>query len=149
MSVDADGLLQVTAIDHCSGDQQSINIKIEKQGNLKPAQIQQMKNDAALFAEQDRNFNAGVAAKNGFEQFIWKMETIKKDANAWRKLSAIDQATVDALIDEAKEWLNNNTNASSKDFEKKTDELNGMFKPLEAKTIDLTPLEVEDEDGMW
>ena len=67
------------------------------------------------------------------------MEKIKKDLGAWERLTAANQATVEALIEEAKEWLGENKNASSKDFEKKIDKIERKFRPLEAKTVDIQP----------
>jgi len=44
---------------------------------------------------------------------------------------------VGGLIEEAKEWLAGNQDATPKVFDKKYDELNDMFKPLAQKTVDI------------
>ena len=54
-----------------------------------------------------------------------------------------------ALLEEAKEWFAGNQDATPKAFEKKMDELNGMFKPLERKTINTAPIELDDDAWNW
>ena len=90
MEVDKSGLLKVTAVDHASGDLQQIEIKVEKKGNLTDDQIKRMKEEANQFAKDDMNFNAAIAAKVGFEQFVNKMKAVKKDAAGWGRLTPVD-----------------------------------------------------------
>ncbi len=75
--VDANGILNVKAKDKTSGKEQSI--RIEASSGLKKEDIERMKKEAELNAEEDKKKKEGVEAKNLAEQLIYTAEKAIKD----------------------------------------------------------------------
>jgi len=76
--VDANGILNVKAIDKASGKEQSI--RIEASSGLTPAEIEKMQKDAEANASQDTQKKELVDAKNLAEQLIYTAEKSLKDS---------------------------------------------------------------------
>jgi molecular chaperone DnaK len=75
--VDANGILNVTALDKGTGKEQSI--KIEGSSGLSEEEVEKMKADAETHAEEDKKKKDLVEAKNTAEQLIYAAEkTIKE-----------------------------------------------------------------------
>jgi len=76
--VDANGILNVSAKDKASGKAQSI--KIEATTQLSKEEIEKLKNEAALHADEDKKKKELVEIKNQSEQLIYTAEKSVKDA---------------------------------------------------------------------
>ncbi len=76
--VDANGILNVKAKDKQSGKEQSI--RIEARSSLKPEDIERMKKEAELHAEEDKQKKEIVEARNLADQLIYTAEKAVKDA---------------------------------------------------------------------
>lgn len=76
--VDANGILNVSAKDKASGKIQSIRIEASTQ--LSKDEIEKLKNEAAMHAEEDKNKKEMIEAKNQAEQLIYVSEKSVKDA---------------------------------------------------------------------
>jgi len=78
--VDANGILNVKAMDKASGKAQSI--KIEASSGLKEEDIKKMQADAELHAEEDKKKRELVDVKNTAEMIIYTAEKALKDNEA-------------------------------------------------------------------
>ncbi len=78
--IDANGILNVKAKDKTTGKEQSI--RIEASSGLNKDDIEKMKKDAELHAEEDKNKKEEVEAKNIAEQMIYTAEKAIKDNGA-------------------------------------------------------------------
>ena len=76
--IDANGILSVKAIDKASGKEQSI--RIEAKSSLSKEDIEKMKKDADLHAEEDRKKKELAEVKNTAESLIYTAEKSLKDA---------------------------------------------------------------------
>ncbi len=76
--VDANGILSVKAKDKASGKEQSI--RIEARSGLTDAEIEKMKKDAELHAEEDRLKKDQAETRNQAEQLSYTAEKALKDA---------------------------------------------------------------------
>eukprot|EP01065_Artemidia_motanka_P028353 TRINITY_DN3363_c1_g1_i1.p1 TRINITY_DN3363_c1_g1~~TRINITY_DN3363_c1_g1_i1.p1 ORF type:complete len:665 (+),score=184.46 TRINITY_DN3363_c1_g1_i1:238-1995(+) len=80
--IDANGIMHVTAEDmHNRSNQQTVTITNEK-GRLSSAQIDQMCQDAELFAEADRRARERAQARNELEQYAYSMQAQHEGAPA-------------------------------------------------------------------
>lgn len=70
--VDANGIMNISAIDKTTGKRQQITI--QSSGGLNEAQIQQMVQDAEKFKEEDKRQKEIIAAKNDAEALIYAVE---------------------------------------------------------------------------
>ena len=92
--VDANGILNVKALDKASGKTQSI--KIEASSGLKEEDIKKMQADAEVHAEEDKKKKETVDVKNTAEMIIYTAEKAIKDNEA--KISADVKDGVNAKI---------------------------------------------------
>ncbi len=76
--LDANGILSVKAKDKTSGKEQSI--RIEAQSSLSKEDIEHMKKDAELHAEEDKKKKEAVEQRNLADQMIYTAEKALKDA---------------------------------------------------------------------
>ncbi len=76
--IDANGILSVKAKDKTSGKEQSI--RIEAKTSLSKEDIEKMKKDAELFAEEDKKKKEAVEIRNNADQLIYTAEKALKDA---------------------------------------------------------------------
>ncbi|MCF0209904.1 MAG: molecular chaperone DnaK [Bacteroidales bacterium] len=116
--IDANGILNVSALDKATGKQQSI--KIEASSGLSDEEIQRMKADAEAHAEEDKRMKEESDKINAADSMIFQTENFLKD-NADKvpadKKSEVENALKDlkdahakrdlAGIDRATETLNN------------------------------------------
>ncbi len=76
--IDANGILSVKAKDKTSGKEQSI--RIEAQSSLSKEDIEKMKKEAEIHADEDKAKKEAVEAKNMADQMIYTAEKALKDA---------------------------------------------------------------------
>jgi molecular chaperone DnaK len=76
--IDANGILNVSAKDKASGKSQSIRIEVSTQ--LSKEEVEKLKQEAAVHAEEDRKKKDLAEARNQAEQMIYLAEKSLKDA---------------------------------------------------------------------
>ncbi|MDO8515649.1 MAG: molecular chaperone DnaK [bacterium] len=76
--IDANGILNVKAVDKASGKSQSV--RIEATTNLSKDEVERLKQDAAKFAAEDERKRAVIEAKNHAESMVYLTEKSLKDA---------------------------------------------------------------------
>ncbi len=72
--LDANGIVNVSALDKATGKQQSI--RIEGNGSLSDSDIQQMVEDAEKFADEDKKKREHIEAKNSLDTKLYQAEKI-------------------------------------------------------------------------
>ncbi|KIY71076.1 heat shock protein 70 [Cylindrobasidium torrendii FP15055 ss-10] len=143
--VDADGILRVSAADKGTGKSESITIE---KGRLLPDEIDRMILEAEQFAEEDRVQRERVENLNRLSTFIYGLKTQMSDQDGYvTKISADDKATLQSIIEEGREWLEENeSSGSAEDFEEKLSELQGMVNSITSKLYDSSSAEWERPD---
>jgi len=77
-----------------------------------------MLRDAEEFAEQDKADKARIDARNSFESYIYSMRNTIEDKEKLKdKISSDDAETIQEALNDAKDWLENNTDADKEDYE--------------------------------
>ena len=97
--IDANGILNVTALDKATGKQQKI--RIEASSGLSDAEIQRMKDEAATNAEADKKESERITKLNQADSLIFQTEKQLKEFGD--KLSADKKAAVEAALAKLKE----------------------------------------------
>ena len=97
--IDANGILNVTALDKATGKQQKI--RIEASSGLSDAEIQRMKDEAAANAEADKKETERITKLNQADSLIFQTEKQLKEFGD--KLSAGKKAAVEAALAKLKE----------------------------------------------
>ena len=97
--IDANGILNVTAVDKATGKQQKI--RIEASSGLSDAEIQRMKDEAAANAEADKKELERITKINHADSLIFQTEKQLKEFGD--KLSADNKTKVEAALAKLKE----------------------------------------------
>ena len=97
--IDANGILNVTALDKATGKQQKI--RIEASSGLSDAEIQRMKDEAAANAEADKKESERITKLNQADSLIFQTEKQLKEFGD--KLSTDKKAAVEAALAKLKE----------------------------------------------
>ncbi len=99
--IDSNGILNVTASDKGTGKEQHITIKGST--GLTPEEIEQMKKDAEIHAEEDRKKKELIDARNTADALVFNLEKQMREHDA--KLSDVLKKKVNTKIGEVKEIL--------------------------------------------
>jgi molecular chaperone DnaK len=97
--IDANGILSVSAKDLGSNKEQTV--KIEQSSGLNEAEIERMRKDAEVHAEEDKRKQRLAEARNRSEALCFQTEKLIKENG--EKLSASDKAPIEAAITKARE----------------------------------------------
>jgi L1 cell adhesion molecule like protein len=125
--LDANGILQVNAVEKGTGKAEKITITNDK-GRLSKEDIEKMVKAAEEFKEADEKQKQRVEAKNGLESYVYNLRnTFKKGdteaaKRAWEK--------VEPTIEEAIRWMDSNQQASKEEYEDKQKELEEKLNPV-------------------
>lgn len=94
--IDASGILTVTAKDKATGKTQ--NIRIEASTGLSKDEIERMKKDAEMHAEEDKHKKELIEARNMADTLVYSTEKAMKDAGD--KITAEEKKPVEDAITE-------------------------------------------------
>jgi L1 cell adhesion molecule like protein len=119
-SLDANGILNVTAQDKSTGKSKNIQIKNER-GRLSQAEIERMLNDAKKYEEEDKRERERIEARNKLEAYAFQ---IKQSLNEYGdKLSPDDKKRAMDACEETLKWVESNQTAEKSEFEHQYKEL--------------------------
>jgi len=130
--IDANGILNVSALDKTTGKSKRITITNDK-GRLSKEEIERMVNDAEKFKEEDAKVAERAAAKNGLESYAYSLRNTIQDEKIASHIEAGDKDKLNKAIDEAIEWLDHNQEATKEEYESRRKELEGVANPIMIK----------------
>merc|ERR1711976_832429 len=130
--VDANGILNVSAVEKGSGKVEKITITNDK-GRLSNEEIERMVNDAEKFKDEDDKQKERISAKNGLESYIFNLKSSLDNDQVKEKLTPEELSAATTALDEALKWLDANQLSEKEEFEDKQKELETMSKPLMSK----------------
>merc|ERR1711874_50827 len=130
--IDANGILNVSAVDKSSGKSEKITITNDK-GRLSKEDIGRMVSDAEKFKAEDDKQKDRIAAKNGLESYCFNMKTTLDDDKVKDKISEDDKKAINDKCDEAIKWLDANQLAEVEEFNEKQKEVEGVCNPIITK----------------
>jgi len=130
--VDANGILNVSAVEKGSGKVEKITITNDK-GRLSNEEIERMVNDAEKFKDEDDKQKDRISAKNGLESYIFNLKSSLENDQLKSKLTPDEVAAASSALDDALKWLDANQLAEKEEFEDKQKELETMSRPLMSK----------------
>uniref|UniRef100_A0A6B2KZD4 Heat shock protein 70 n=1 Tax=Arcella intermedia TaxID=1963864 RepID=A0A6B2KZD4_9EUKA len=130
--LDANGILQVGAVDKTTGKSERITITNDK-GRLSSEQIEKMVNEAEKYKDDDKKQKERIEAKNGLENYAYSLRSSLSDEALAGKLSAEDKTKINGAIDAALSWFEKNPAASKEEYDAKQKELEGVAMPIMAK----------------
>merc|ERR1712070_1226497 len=125
--IDANGILQVSAEDKGTGKAEKITITAEK-GRLSQEEIDEMVRAAEEYAEEDKRVKERIDARNGLESYLYNIKNMLDDdeKGLGDKLGESDKKE----LEEAIEWLEENTEAEKEDLDDKQKEVEKIVNPI-------------------
>jgi len=127
--IDANGILNVNAMDKGSGKSQKITITNDK-GRLTKEEIEKMVNDAEKFKAEDELIKKKVEAKNGFENYCFQMKNTLNEEKLKEVFTEDEKKTIEETSKEGLQWLEGNQDADADAIEGKQKELEAKFNPI-------------------
>jgi len=127
--IDANGILNVTAMDKSSGKQNKITITNDK-GRLSKEEIEKMVNDAEKFKNEDETQRERVLSKNNLEAYCFNMKSTVDDEKFKAKLSDDEKKMISDKCEETIRWLDGNQQAEKDEFDHRQKELEDLFNPI-------------------
>jgi len=153
--IDANGILNVSAKDKATGKSQSI--KIEGSAGISKEEVEKMKKEAELHAEEDKKKQTLIEAKNIADALIYNSEKTLKDAgdkvdseakkDVEQKIEALKKSKENDNIEEIK----NNSQVLSEAIQKVGAELHKQASKKETKSTGDKPTDNKDntEEGKY
>ena len=127
--IDANGILNVSAIEKSTGKENKITITNDK-GRLSQEEIERMVSEGEKFkAEDDANKNR-IEAKNGLENYCYSVKTSLSSAEVKDKIPADDKAKLEEAIEDAIKFLDGNPTAEKEEYAEKQKELEAIALPI-------------------
>jgi len=128
ISIDANGILNVKAVDKGTGKSSGVTISNEK-GRLSEAQIEKLIRDSEKFADQDKEFAAKMDARDAMKQYLHSL-TEMLDGAADEKISSEDKEAISEALKDGKSWLKSNKDASADEVQEKKKEIEEICAPI-------------------
>jgi len=130
--IDANGILNVSAVDKSTGRQNKITITNDK-GRLSKEDVERMVREAEQYKQEDETQRDRIGAKNALESYAFNMKSTVEDEKLKDKLSEADRKTILDKCQEIIRWLDGNQMAEKEEFEHKQKEIEGICTPIITK----------------
>ncbi|XP_063146497.1 heat shock-related 70 kDa protein 2 [Candoia aspera] len=130
--IDANGILNVTAVDKSTGKENKITITNDK-GRLSKDDIDRMVQEAERYKAEDEANRERVVSKNALESYAYNIKQTVEDDKLKGKISEQDKQRVLEKCQEVISWLDRNQMAEKEEFEHKQKELEKLCNPIIAK----------------
>ena len=128
--IDANGILNVSAIEKGTGKTNKITITNDK-GRLSKEDIEKMVKTAEEFKAQDEEQRARVEARNVLESYIYNSRNSLKNAETDAAKDAWKEA--EPIVEETIQWLDEHREETKEVYEEKMKEVEGKLNPILSK----------------
>lgn len=130
--IDANGILNVSAMDKSAGKVAKITIKNEK-GRMSKDEIDRLVAEAEKYKKDDDIQRERIASKNALESYCFNMKQTVEDEKIAGKLDAEDKKKIMSACDSALKWLDSNQTAEKEEFDHKLKEVEKTCSPIISK----------------
>lgn len=128
--IDANGILDITALDKDTSKKSSIKITNDR-GRLSKEDIERMVADAEKFKSEDEAIKEKVEARNGLESFVYTVRNMVNEHTD--KLSESEKEELEKLVTSTEEFLLDD-NRTKEEYNEKMKEIQEKVLPLMSKT---------------
>ncbi|XP_067004205.2 heat shock 70 kDa protein cognate 4-like [Anabrus simplex] len=127
--IDANGILNVSAVDKSTGKNNKITITNDK-GRLSKEEIERMVEEAERYKSEDDQQKERIAAKNALESYCYNMKNTMEDDNVRDKLPDSDRTFILRKCNETIRWLDDNQTAEKDEYEHYLHQLEKALNPI-------------------
>lgn len=131
--LDANGVLNVNAMDKAGGKSNKITITNDK-GRLSKDDIERMVSEAERYKEEDAKHKKKIDARNGFENYVYSVKNSTSEPGLKDKLTQDDHTTIENACKSAIEWLEMaGPGTGAEEYEDQQKKLEGIVGPIVSK----------------
>ncbi|XP_072331830.1 heat shock 70 kDa protein 1A-like [Scyliorhinus torazame] len=127
--IDANGILNVSAVDKSTGKTNKITISNDK-GRLSKEEIERMVQEAERYKSQDEVQRQRIAAKNSLESYAFNVKSWVEDVSVKNKISEAEKKNIIEQCKQTIQWLENNQMAEKEEFAFQLKELEKLCNPI-------------------
>ncbi|XP_055389113.1 LOW QUALITY PROTEIN: heat shock 70 kDa protein-like [Condylostylus longicornis] len=130
--IDANGILNVNAVEKKTGQSSKITITNEK-GRLSQNEIDRMVAEAEKYKAEDEAQKERIDSKNALENYCFSMRSTLDEEKMKTVIDAGDREKAEVAIKESLDWLERNQLAEKPEFDAKMKELEAVCNPIMMK----------------
>ena len=127
--IDANGILNVSAMEKSTGKEQRITITNDK-GRMSADEIERLVQEAERYKAEDEANRARVEAKNGLENYAFSVKNTLNDEKIAGKISDVEKRKVLDAVNSTTSWLESNQTAEKEEYEEKQRSLEAIVSPI-------------------
>lgn len=127
--IDANGILNVSAMEKSTGKEQKITIKNDK-GRMSADEIERLVQEAERYKAEDEANRARIESKNGLENYVFQIKSSINDEKLADKIPEAEKKKVLDAINETTRWLDSNQHAEKEEYEEKQKHLESIVLPV-------------------
>ena len=132
--LDANGVLNVNAVDKAGGKSNKITITNDK-GRLSKDDIERMVSEAEKFKEEDAKHKKKIDARNGFENYVYSVKNSTSEESMKEKLSQDDRDAIEKACNMSVEWMESvaQQDIEASEYEEQQKKLESLVAPIISK----------------
>jgi len=127
--IDANGILNVSAVEKSTGKEQRITITNDK-GRMSADEIERLVQEAEKYKAQDEANRARVEAKNSLENYTFSIRSTFNDEKVAGKVSDVEKKKILDAVSATNAWLDSNQSAEKEEYEEKQKSLEAIVSPI-------------------
>lgn len=127
--VDANGILQVSAVEKSTGKSEKITITNES-SRLSKSDIERMVEEAEKFKADDDKVRSRIEARNKLESYVYNSKSTVLDNDKMKTALGSDAEQFETVVNDAMKWLDDNQSASQEEYEAKQKEVEHVLMPM-------------------
>jgi heat shock 70kDa protein 1/2/6/8 len=147
--VDANGILNVNAVEKSTGKAEKITIKNES-SRLSKDEIDRMVNEAEEFREADELIKNRLESRSKLENYCFSLRSTVLENKDMKESLGDDMNTIDTVTQETLDWLEEegDSDRSGEDYDNRMKEVEGQLMPLVQKAYQSAmPNPPDGQDG--
>ena len=127
--VDANGILQVSAVEKSTGKSEKITIS-NSSNKLSKEEVERMVKEAEKFKAEDDAAARRIECKNKLEGYVYNVKSTVLGEAKLKASRGADDETVEKTVEDTIKWLEENTTLNAEEYEEKQKEVEGILMPL-------------------
>ncbi|AFP65439.1 heat shock protein 70KD (nucleomorph) [Chroomonas mesostigmatica CCMP1168] len=130
--IDANGILNVSAVDKSTGKSSKITITNDK-GRLSKEDIERMVDEAEKYKFEDEKTRQRVEAKNSLENYAYNIRSTIRDEKIQGKITEDEKRSLEEKVNEIIGFIENNEEVEKEKYEEKEEQLKAIANPIISK----------------
>ena len=140
--LDANGILNVAAVEKSSGKSSKITITNDKSRSAE--EIERMVQEASKYEAEDKAIMERVEARNSLEGYLYGVRNSTEEEKVKAALSQEDKDLIEKTVKEGLEWLESNKDTGKEELEQKKKEYEDIIRPVLMKMYAATGASTSD-----